>query len=106
MVKSPLAWWADLSAGHCSAAPWHVLLLRHRRIIMRLRRYTSKNRSVASFSSATGTGTDVYSDEFRFAIDHEFLGDCGLSELESGRPRSGLYERAADAVGIDAHLSK
>src|SRR5258706_11998111 len=91
MVKSPLAWWADLSAGRCSAAPWpHVLRLR-RRFITRRSRSTSMNQFAVWCASATGMDMAGNSARSRFATDRAFLGGRGLNELKSDRPRGGLF---------------
>src|SRR6267142_6233487 len=73
MVKSPLAWWVDLSGARCSAAPWlHVLLLR-RRFITHRSRSTSMNQFAVWFASATGMDMAGNSAGCRFASDRARL---------------------------------
>src|SRR5260370_26330102 len=67
-VKSPPAWWVDLSVVRCSVAPWRRGPLR-RRFITPRPPSMSRSLSAVSFASASGMAMAGKFAASRFAID-------------------------------------
>src|SRR5712671_2627266 len=90
MVKSPPAWWVDLSVGRCSVALWRRGPLRRRRFITRRRRSMSRSLPAVWFASASGMAMAGKFAGSRFATDRRTVLRFGLNEIKSGHPRAAV----------------
>ena len=88
MVKSPPAWWVDLSVERCSVALWRRGPLRRRRFITPRRRSMSRSLPAVSFASGSGTAMAGKFAASRFAIDRRAFLRSRL-EQDQIRPPSG-----------------
>ena len=91
MVKSPPAWWVDLSVERCSVALWRRGPHRRRRFITRRRRSMSRSLPAVSFASASGMAMAGKFAASRFAIDRRTFLRSRLEQDQIRPPSGGLF---------------